>query len=348
MNDAMMKAMELQNDPVQEMMGENPEAPIQMQTQDGEAVAMDPTALATEGLAFAYRDMAKNGPVMPRHIGRAKTMTKAQLEEQKMNEQQGYPSPIEEAEKVKELESKVANIEGGIQSILSHLSGQSSPASRPQAETTGGNQGFPAVNSIPTQAPPETLKQPSPPSTDSNEFRGHENRLHEQRQVTLSDGRKIGVPKTSNQATSLGPVSDPSPVQQQEVDDDVDGWDDEEVVQQVAEPEQPKADPNVERVQNLMQEAVSFLQANDPHKFWRRHLSRNLNRHLGYSGWPKPLQAEFDRRFQDFLNDPMFIRSLCQKAVSMEMGHALGTKQVVSFLVCTAGFTAFALCGLES
>jgi hypothetical protein len=103
----------------------------------------------------------------------------------------------------------------------------------------------------------------------------------------------------------------------------------------------------LERLVNLVQEVNQFLVANDVHRFWRRHLSRNVHRHVGYNGWPGGLQQEFDQRFKSFLEDPAFIQTMCKKVLAFEMGEALGVKWVVSFITAAAGFTAFTLIGLD-
>ncbi|KKN41559.1 hypothetical protein LCGC14_0722150 [marine sediment metagenome] len=300
---------------------DNPEALIPIVDQGGQEQMVDPTAIAAEGMAFSSRYMTSNGPTRATHIGKARTMTKGQLREQRMNEDQGYPSSLDEAGRIKELEGKVTNIETGISQILSHLHGkETQPA------------------------------QPNPPLTVSSEWREPESRQLRLRQVTLKDGRKISVPVTAAVPMSLGPATDQTQPPAQ--DEDTDGWDDPIAV--VPEQDEPSNDfkrdeaaMKTVRVQQLVQDVNAFMQTNDVHRFWRRHLSQNLHRHVGYNGWPKELQTEFDTRFKGFLQDPQFVTSICRKVLSMELGHALGVKWVVSFLVASAGFTAFTLVGLD-
>jgi hypothetical protein len=337
----MMAAMQLQDSP--DYLGDNPEAPIPIQRSDGSIEEMDPIALAAEGMQFAYRDMVNNGPIRPKHSANTlergldtNKMTKKQLEEQKMNEEAGYPSSLPEAEKVKELESKVANIETGIQSILSHLSGQSSQVQTQQSVPSGGSPVRPAEPPTPIAVPSVIVGQPSLLLTDSDELKQQENKQPKLRKVTLKDGRTISVPQTSSRATSLGAVSE---------EDELSDWDD-DIIQAVPEPELPKADPKMERTQKLFEDVVGFMQNNDVHKFWRRHVANSFHRHLGYTGWSKELQNEFDGRFRDFLNDPQFVTSVCRKIAGMEMGYAISEKHAASLVVAAAGFTAFTLCGL--
>jgi len=345
MNEAMMQAMALQNS-VDGYLEGSATDPIPVTNQEGYVEQVDPDALVAEGMAFAMRDMAKNGPTRPRHnLFGAKTMTKAQLEEQKMNEQQGYPSNIEEANKVKELEGK-------IDLILNALSGRSSPVSTPPPAAVGGTQAPPAESPTLIPAPSGTFVQPRASSTVSDESKQHVSTQPMQQQVTLSNGKTISVPAASNRAMGLGPVAEsnqlpPGTYPDQEPDDD---WSDEPIIQQVSAPEEPQPDASAqktEKVQQLVQEVVQFMQNNDVHRYWRRHLGTHVHRHFGYSGWPPSLQQEFDTRFRGFLNDPQFITTLCRKVLEMEMGYALGARIVAGFIVNTAGYTAFALCGLD-
>lgn len=365
MNPAIYEAMELTGE--DQAMGpysqDNPEAPLVVPDRVGQMQQVNPEALVAEGMMFAGNYMASNGPTQANHIGKARTMTKGQLEEQKMNEATGYPSNIDDAEKVKELEGKVTNIEVGISQILSHLGGQSSPANPVSSVPIGGNPVSPVAAPTPMPDQSVTVSPPSPPSIDFNESNEPDNRPQKLRQVTLKDGRKISVPAAASQVTpmSLGPVAGVQEQPPTPLDDPgkaslgmgvttmEDPWDDPVAVMPDEEPvpAAPPVDPNVALTAQLVQDVNGFMQTNDVHRFWRRHISQNLHRHVGYNGWPKDLQAEFDTRFKGFLMDPVFVSSCCKKIISMELGHALGVKWVVAFLVASAGFTAFTLCGLD-
>jgi hypothetical protein len=349
MDPRMMGAMALDSSPDQYLEG-SPSDPIRIVGGEGQVVEADPEALAAEGMAFAANYMARNGLARPNHnLFGAQTMTKSQLEEQRMNEKQGYPSNLDEATRVKSLEGRVNEMSSGINAILQHLqNGPSSPVSTQPPAVTGGNPAPPGGNPIPTPAPSVIAKRLNPPLTNSSELSEPANMPTMLRQVTLSDGRKVSVPPTSNRAMSLGPATDSSPVEQTQMDEGGDdGWTDEDVVQQIAVPEELKPDAKVVKTQQLVSEVFDFLKANDIHRFWRRHLSQKVHRHVGYSSWDRSLQVEFDQRFKTFLEDPQFIMSNCRKVLNMEMGHALGVKWVSAFIVCIAGFTAFALCGLD-
>lgn len=351
-HEVLMEAMRLEG--TDQFLQDSPEAPIQVKDQSGQMVEVDPDMMAAEGMRFAAKYMAKNGPARPIHLGRATTMTKAQLEQQIENEKQGYPSNMEEAGKIQELESKMEEMSVGIGQILSRLSGQSSPEKLEQSVQTGGSPASLAGVLIVTPDRSGTVIQPSPPSIVSSESSEPESRQPKLRQVTLKSGRVISVPQTSNQAMNLGPATDQeSPTTRVEEalesagDLSGDEWDDDPIAVVPEQEKLPVADPKVKQVMQLVQDVNQFLQANDVHRFWRRTLSANMHRHVGYSGWPKGLQVEFDKRFQGFLSDPTFVSATCRKMIGMEMGYALGVKKAASFLVAVAGYTAFALCGLD-
>ncbi len=364
MNETMYEAMGLEGE--QEGLAyshDDPEAPISIVDNQGQEHQMDPNALAAEGMAFAAKHMHPNGSPFPSHslVDREagleeNKMTKAQLKEQRMNEEEGYPSSLDEANRMKALEGRMEGMESGISQILNALGGQSSPASPVSNAPTGTSPASLEGPQTPTPGAYATVSPLSPPTTGPPASSVPASKPRKLPLVTLSSGRKIAVPGGPSPANpmSLGPATDQNhpPTQIEEPDlndpkwnDNPDDWDD--PVSVIPKPEAPKRDPNLEKLASLVQEVNGFMQTNDIHRFRRRHISRNLHRHVGYNGWPKTLQTEFDNRFKGFLQDPQFVSSVCRKVLSMELGPAIGAKHVVSFLVATAGFTAFALSGID-
>lgn len=131
---------------------------------------VNPEVIASMGVGMSQAYMAKNGPIQPIHRRKRVTMTKVQLEEQKMNEAQGLPSNSDEASRVKDLENKVAGIEQGVGQILAHL--RSLPISEQLGERVssvrvssrpmngGTNAARPQVQSPPTSSPSPILSSP--------------------------------------------------------------------------------------------------------------------------------------------------------------------------------------------
>lgn len=118
------------------------------------------------------------------------------------------------------------------------------------------------------------------------------------------------------------------------------------------EAEQPKApaeqqsDTKADAIQHLCSGVTEFLKSRDVHRAFRRNLNA-LNRHLGYNGWSSKLREEFDTRFQQMLNDPIYVESICTKIMDMEMGHAVAPSNAAIMVLVTAGFLSFGLCGIN-
>jgi hypothetical protein len=362
----MMNAMQLVDSEGVPGGHDDPNALIPIQTTSGEVIEATPEQLAAEGLAFAARDMSKNGIFRPNHIGRAKKMTKSQLEEQKMNEREGLPSNLDEAQRVKELEGNMQRMEQMITGMMEMMSRNaidtpSSPVPSTPNVPTGGHQEFPDVVQIPPSTPQYEQPSQSPTgSTVCDESKRPQIRITE-------DGRKVALRPKPQQETvttpNVPPVtlgatgnqslmemyqnrdSNPQPAISEEPDvNGGDLWSDDVLEQPEEEPVQN--DPKLIQTQAMLEGALQYLRANDVHRYFRRSLT-GIHRHLGYSGWDKELQGEFDARFHAFLNDPVFVANSCQKLMRMEYGRMLGAKQVASFIVTLAGYTAFTMCGLN-
>lgn len=269
-------------------------------------------------------------------------MTKGQLEEQRMNEKAGYPSNLEEADRTKDLENRVAGIETGISQILGHL--QNGGPSSPEPSQLPGPYNEPVD---PARRPNRT--QPlSPPSTDSNGSPVPESQPTQLRTVTLPSGKTIAIPPVRNMKLNpmnLGPASPPTGAPDGE--GCMGDWDEPlAVVPEQVLPE-PVVDPKMERVCILVEQVSRFLQTKDVHRVWRRWFGRSVHRNAGYDGWSGALKTEFDALFQSYLNDAQFVTSVCRKVIDMDNGPAIGSEHVATLVVAAAGFTAFTLSGLE-
>ncbi len=313
---------------------------VAMNVDTGQPVEMDEMAVSAEGTMFSQRYMANNGPLRPAHAG-VKTMTKAQLGEQKMREAQGYPSNEDESAKVKELETKVNQMATGIDAILAKLGGPSSPASpvlaSPNPEVSPSHGGPPGSWPIRMSEPQSLSPTVQPESTP------------------LSDGRTV-------RTLSLGPASSTETLEMSQVPESPqvvetppepsDIWTDEpdpvaEMRDEQLEPvTETRNDPKTERVQILVEQVYEFLGTHDVDRTWRRILSKGFHRHIGFGAWPRAFRGEFKKRFEGFLKDSQFVTEICRKVLNTEYGPALGVGHVATFVVGTAGFTAFALSGI--
>jgi hypothetical protein len=270
---------------------------------------LEPEAEASvaEGMAFAARDIMLNGPIRPTHRG-VRTITKEEY-----NKLHGTTSQ-KESKKIAELETKVSSIEAGISAIMDHLKGRSSPEPTPP--------------NPPPIDEPETTEPDRPPTT-----------FERPPTARMSLGVQGGI-----QDDSPSPLDETPGVDLDDPDDSV-GWDD--IVSVPDEPETPRADQGVVRLQRLVEGVAQFMQTNDVHKFFRRHVA-GIHRNLGYNNWDSAFRGEFDSRLAGFLKDSQFVTSMCRSILRFEGGECIGEKQAASFIVATAGFTAFALCGIDS
>ena len=318
-----------------------------------------PETWAARGVAESHQYMAKNGPIQPTHMA-PRTMTKAQLEEQRMNEDHGYPSNLDEASKIKAMEGDLADMKGMLQQIAGSLGASpnvapSSQVNTPQNGRSGGTPESPDEHPDKTPVRLGIARQQSPQSIDCGGSPEPRSKPLPPRKVTLSSGKVVTVPQsTSTRAMNLGPatsinselleaedefsVGDGTPLE--ELCDDLFA-----VVPEVV--EEPEADPRLEQVATMVLQVNEFLSGRDVHRDFRRLIASHIHRHLGYSGWKASMKAEFDARFKSYLSDSGFVTSICKKVYDMDMGYALGVKPVVSLLVASAGFTAFTMIGLD-
>jgi len=335
---------------------------------DSNQGVMSPDMIAAQGLGMAQQYMASNGPTTPNHLRKRVVMTKAQLEEQKMNEKSGYPSNLEEASKVKNLESKVEGIEQGIQAILRQMSGGTPvgppPECSPPTPTPKSTPSCPVSDTQPdlaTQPSPaspgvsvtsqyfQTIPgPPSPSPTDSGDSTSPR-----KRRVKLSNGRTVEMsgpvqpsdptmpspeipPTTRN--LSLGPLEVEEP---QVPKDDSDLW--------VEESNVPfQNDPKLEKLALLVRGVSKILQTRDPLTFFRRALPKVLHRQMGFSAWPESLRTRFTRHFVTLLSDPVFVKTQVSMVLSFEFGYGIGHQKVAELVVLTAGFMALSLAGAEA
>lgn len=282
------------------------------------------------GMGQAAKYMATNGPPYAIHLAPAKTMTMQEFKEQEMREKMGLPSNASEAERVQTLESKVEKIETGISQILSHLTNPGGATPTPVIQPA---REIPIPTPVlPKESAQQTLPQELP---------------QQHKTVTLKSGKKVLIPTIQRQALNLG--STPEEIVTTPGPEEDDLWTEDQIVAQVEVPEEePVEDPRLVQLQKLVEDTINFLKTHDPHRVWRKHLSTHLHRQVGYSGWSKKLQGEFDKRFQSFLSDPQMITTTCRKVLEMELGAAVGVQWVATMLVMAAGWAAFAMCGLDN
>ena len=287
-------------------------------------------AQAAQSLILSQQSMIQsNGSPQPSHIRKQVTMTQEQLEEQKMNEKQGLPSNLDEAARVKQLESQM----GRIELLLSQLVDLPHQPSIPDLRhiPSPQHQLFPAV----AQSPSNDLGRLTSSSGSSPS---------PMRQVRLSNGTVVNAPSPPSPPTSrtIPPMSlgeSGGLVEQPESDLF-------EVVEEVAPVMDPVRDQRAEKIADLVTMVQQCLLAKDPHKRFRQVLPNLIGRHAGYSGWGKATKVQFDERFAQTLNDPVFLKNIVEKVLDMEMGYGMSPQKVADLATLCAGFVSFALAGV--
>lgn len=308
-----------------------------------QTVEVDADMIAAEGLMLAERQMLKNGPSRPNR-GHQKLMTKAQFKEQEMNEAMGYPSNLEEAEKTKSLEKKVAGLESGIAEILSRLSGGTNVVvpqlCYPPPVQSSPSQSFPAtlqrkvVRPVrvtrPVSKPPvltETLTTMNQATQEVHEESPIDSEPFTSRRTPLNLG-------TTDQENRLGLVDSDYHLENPDM------W-----IEQPA--SEVEVDPKIERLARLLVEVTAYLTTHDCRVFFSNILTRTISRHLGFNSWNVNVRAWFLESFKTILADPVFLRGQILGVMCTEMGHALSVKKIAELCIAAGGFLAYSLAVAE-
>lgn len=96
-----------------------------------------------------------------------------------------------------------------------------------------------------------------------------------------------------------------------------------------------------EVVQQRIDAIKSFLSNKDPHKFFRSLLTNSIHRQVSYYNWPNEMQADFDHRFQQLLENDRLYASLVKTVLTFGSGDAVGDKALASLITLIAGVVAF-------
>lgn len=346
-------------------------------TPPGQTLVVDPyqaepeVDVMAQGMAQTASYMAANGPTRPIHRRRASVITKAQLEEQKMNEAAGLPSNLDEASRVLDLEKKVQSVDSKLEQILGLLAPnvappltppvrqpvaetpldrilqtplkpvpQPGPSVRPTAPTTTEPKAplSPPDSSTPPQRPlvslgtaPDTVNEDEPPG-----------------EAWLSDA---DIQDFSRAAFPPGPGgAQPIPLNSGETLEELvaspgeDHWGVEEITEDEPKTKEELVEAKrLERTQILTDQVTGWLKQKDPRKFWRQFLGGSCNKNLSYNTWPKEFQQPFDERFSQMLGDAHFVANICGRILKMQNGHLVGPNVAGAFVTVVAGFLSFAL-----
>jgi len=288
--------------------------------------SQDSTDLDALGVAATHMSqqyMQRNEVGAPKQ--QAVVMTKAQLEEQKMNEAQGYPSNLTEASKVQKLEQQMAQLSEGMSTLLSHMNGgiaqTSSPIPMPPPNPQSNvGLSYPTVSEVENGSP--------------NSFAP--------KVVQRSDGSKMVVKPSFPTVGQTGGIS-VEDVEDVDEGDGSDSW-----------ATDPEVDPSlaVEEAQSvkvaaLVTEVALLLRTKQPLKFFQSALSKAVgSRFLAYEAWPLAFRQQFDKQFNECLTDSVFLTKQVEKVLTFENGYAASPKRVAEMVVLTAGMIAYAFAGI--
>lgn len=283
------------------------------------------SAIATaESLAFSDRDMQRNLSYSDIVKPKTRTMTKSQLRKYKI-EKEGFMDPTGKS-RMDSLENKLDQLLGIVTTVLEGKVDPGSPVSStsqvPQGPVASDHQeSLDVVETTHGQPDKVEIRPPSPSQT------------------------VVTVSSDSTPTVSVGSSPTDKPLETiTEETDPTDDWSSlMENPEDTQEPE-TETDPKIERAVQLTSNVVKFLGTHDPHKRFRQFLPK-IHRMMGYSGWSKEMQKEFDFRFKSLLSNGVFITNICRQIQDMQSGKAIGEKAASSLVVATAGFMCFGLMG---
>ncbi len=332
----------------------------------------------SQGLSQSVQYMASNGPTRPIQRAVAATMTKEQLEEQKMNEAQGLPANIDEASRVKNLEGQVTQISdnmGKMAEMMSQLLQNSQAPSNAPATVTSTPPTPPGQYQIPVSPVPPHTPQVRPADVQPQKsvatqpiaaeiqppFRmspRHDLRMgtqtsHPEPLVSqLDTSHSPSPPKDSPATMSMGPVGS-SGIPEDHGDQfqltEVSGPGEGKgaaTLMEVPDEDSPQdlvEQKRLERQQILTDQVFNWLKSKDPHKFWRQFLAGACNKNLSYNTWPEKMQGQFNERFTQMIGDASFISTLCGRIMQMQNGHMVAAHVAGAFVVVVAGMLSFSL-----
>jgi hypothetical protein len=279
--------------------------------------------IAAESLSMAENYMASNGPATARR-GFQEVMTKAQLEQQKVNESMGYPSNLSEASRLQALEKEVGGIKSGIGAILDKLNGGTNVPVQPQSSAPN------ALASLGQPVPVPSLRKVARPRRSQFD---PTNLPVEQEQLPISCETSIYEPIPS-ETTSLELLEAEPQLSSEEM------WFD-------PAPELPKASPTAERLATLVPSVVSYIKGRNCRAYFFNSVRRAITRHFEFEAWPIPMRDAFLHSFNTLLSDPVFLKTQVLGILRFSQGFAMSIEKVAQMVIMSAGWMAFSLAAAE-
>lgn len=339
--------------------------------------------VASRGMANAQQYMATNGPVFPiqlkRALNQAKVMTQAQLEEQKMNESQGLPSNLDEASRVKTLETTVSGLNTNMEAILALLRdpAQGPLVAQPRTPPVKPVEVQPVPSIVPPQPQPvldprptpvsvrhvpetavQTVQNTSPESTP--DFFPHHStstteteadrieRIVRERLAAIDqDDRRAEVEDLEEQLQESKRLADANQVPPGDPTDPVEQPSPDQPIVDVVEELEPDISQTeavrLKRLEALVSQTTQWIKVKNPLKFFKRFIGTTCNKNLSFNTWPATTQAAFTKRFEATVRDPAFVSTICGRIMNMDNGKLVAPHVAGAFTTVLAGFLSFAM-----
>jgi hypothetical protein len=284
--------------------------------------------VAAESLSMAENYMASNGPATARR-GFQEVMTKAQLEQQKVNESMGYPSNLSEASRLQALEKEVGGIKSGIGAILDKLNGGTNVPVQPQLSAPT------ALASLAQPVPVPSLRkvvrpQPQGPTLVAPPM----TQTYADQELLPTNCETSTCEPIPSETTSLELLEAEPQLSSEDM------WFD-------PVPELPKANPTVERLATLMPSVVSYIKGRNCRAYFFNSTRRAITRHFEFEAWPIPMRDAFLRSFNTLLSDPIFLKTQVLGVLRFSQGFAMSIEKVAQMVIMSAGWMAFSLAAAE-
>jgi hypothetical protein len=99
--------------------------------------------------------------------------------------------------------------------------------------------------------------------------------------------------------------------------------------------EESREDKRFNHRVHLVRESLEKIR---PHRHFRRALVQ-IHRGLGYSGWPKEVQEQFDEMFHKHIKEVPGTVNMVRFVEAFEYGRTIGDKKIAEFMALAVGFT---------
>jgi len=289
--------------------------------------------------------LRNNGPIQPIHTRRRKTMTQAELEQQKAMEYSGQllpgtPNPTLNEDRMDKLESMVGTIATAVRNLSQTIAAQAAPPGYCPDRTSQDTQ--PPVPAAPTFPEDDLTGNPSPRTPMGLGGAPSNSEPPQSEPVTSNPTTTMDSPTTEEITGQLtnpnSTLSEPPAKSDPELDPAEQDW---------PNPEPPGLDQMTQynhgdvQVSRMVDSVKDWFARKDVHKWFRRLLANNIHQRVAYNDWPPDMRAEFNGKFRELLTNEALLTMVCRKVLRMQTGNAVGSIGLAGLCAAMAGFIAF-------